>query len=422
MLAAALAEAKAEGDSVGGQIVCTVTGLPAGLGGPDWPDAVESEIARHVFAIPAVKAVGFGAGEEFAALRGSQANDPLRTDGTRVWTETNHNGGINGGITNGMPVVFTVTFKPTPTIEKPQNTVDLERMVNVRLSAAGRHDSCIVLRAAPIVEAAAALAICQLWETEPEDDLAEYREKIDEIDEEIVALLAKRLQLGCRIGTLKAEKGQKIRKGGAGIMARKERKPNKLVVWLKDHPMPACVIVLSLIALIAGLLLGGVNQLTYQSPEEKLAKNLSKAYESDAGWTKVENLSDYNVSPSDSSTTLTAAYKSAAEGKDVYIYTTSAKGYKSGLELMIVVENDKIIKIMKTSSSETMGVESKESFLNQFYNVDLTTIDGFRTNKQKTTVGKEVSAVSSATKTSNAVASSVDIVAKYHKAIKGGNK
>lgn len=207
-----------------------------------------------------------------------------------------------------------------------------------------------------------------------------------------------------------------------GIMARKERKPNKLVVWLKDHPMPACVIVLSLIALIAGLLLGGVNQLTYQSPEEKLAKNLNKAYANDAGWTKVENLSDYNITPSDSSTTLTAAYKSAAEGKDVYIYTTSAKGYKSGLELMIVVENDKIIKIMKTSSSETMGVESKESFLNQFYNVDLTTIDGFRTNKQKTTVGKEVSAVSSATKTSNAVASSVDIVAKYHKAIKGGNK
>lgn len=75
-------------------------------------------------------------------------------------------------------------------------------------------------------------------------------------------------------------------------MATKERKPNKLVVWLKDHPMPACVIVLSLIALIAGLLLGGVNQLTYQSPEEKLAKNLSKAYASDAGWTKVENLSD----------------------------------------------------------------------------------------------------------------------------------
>ena len=103
-------------------------------------------------------------------------------------------------------------------------------------------------------------------------------------------------------------------------MARKERKPNKLVVWLKDHPMPACVIVLSLIALIAGLLLGGVNQLTYQSPEEKLAKNLSKAYESDAGWTKVENLSYYNVSPSDSSTTLTAAYKSGRRKRRLYLH------------------------------------------------------------------------------------------------------
>lgn len=203
-------------------------------------------------------------------------------------------------------------------------------------------------------------------------------------------------------------------------MAKKERKPNKAVIWLKEHPMPACVIVLSFIALIAGLLLGGVNQLTYQSPEEKLAKNLNKAYASDAGWTKIENLSDYAVTALDSSTTVTAAYKCGDETKDVYIYTTSAKGYKSGLELMIVVEDDKIVKIMKTSSSETMGVEGKESFLNQFYGVDLTTIDGFRTNKQKTNVGKEVSAVSSATKTSNAVSSSVDLAAKYHKAIKGG--
>lgn len=205
-------------------------------------------------------------------------------------------------------------------------------------------------------------------------------------------------------------------------MAKKERKPNKIVVWLSDHPMPACVIVLSFIALIAGILLGGVNQLTYQSPEEKLAKNLNKAYASEGGWTKIDNLSDYKVTPIDSTTTLTAVYKCGDETKDVYIYTTSAKGYKSGLELMIVVEDNKIIKIMKTSSSETMGVESKESFLNQFYNIDLTTIDGFRTNKQKATVGKEVSALSSATKTSNAVSSSADIVAKYHKAIKGDGK
>ena len=205
------AEAKAAGDSVGGQVFCRIGGLPAGIGGPDWFDAVESEIARHVFAIPAVKAVGFGAGEDFAGMRGSQANDPLRTDGRNVWTETNHNGGINGGITNGMPVEFTVTFKPTPTIAVEQETVDLETMKNVTLSAAGRHDSCIVLRAVPIVEAAAALALCQLMEVEPAEDITEYRNKIDEIDEEIVKLLSERLQIGGKIGTLKALKGQKIR-------------------------------------------------------------------------------------------------------------------------------------------------------------------------------------------------------------------
>ena len=205
------AEAKAAGDSVGGQIFCRINGLSAGIGGPDWFDAVESEIARHVFAIPAVKAVGFGAGENFAGMRGSQANDPLRTDGRKVWTETNHNGGVNGGITNGMPVEFTVTFKPTPTIAVEQETVDLETMKNVTLSAAGRHDSCIVLRAAPIVEAAAALAICQLMEAEPAEDITEYRNKIDEIDEKIVKLLSERLQIGGKIGTLKALKGQKIR-------------------------------------------------------------------------------------------------------------------------------------------------------------------------------------------------------------------
>ena len=144
-------------------------------------------------------------------MRGSQANDPLRTDGRNVWTETNHNGGVNGGITNGMPVEFTVTFKPTPTIAVEQETVDLETMKNVTLSAAGRHDSCIVLRAAPIVEAAAALALCQLMEVEPAEDITEYRNKIDEIDEEIVKLLSERLQIGGKIGTLKALKGQKIR-------------------------------------------------------------------------------------------------------------------------------------------------------------------------------------------------------------------
>lgn len=94
-----------------------------------------------MFAIPGVKAVAFGAGEELAALRGSQANDPWRTDGRRVWSVTNHSGGINGGITNGMPVEFTVTFRPTPSIAQPQETIDLETMTNTKITIGGRHDA-----------------------------------------------------------------------------------------------------------------------------------------------------------------------------------------------------------------------------------------------------------------------------------------
>ncbi len=108
-------EARKKGDSVGGQVACTVTGLPAGLGGPDYRDAVESEIARHVFAIPAVKALGFGSGEALASMEGSQANDPLRTDGERIYTTSNHAGGINGGVTNGMPV----THLPPHPLHRP---------------------------------------------------------------------------------------------------------------------------------------------------------------------------------------------------------------------------------------------------------------------------------------------------------------
>lgn len=154
------AEAKEQGDSVGGQVACTVTGLTAGLGGPDWPDTVEGEIARHVFAIPAVKAIGFGAGEDFAALRGSQANDPLRTDGKTVWTTSNHNGGINGGITNGMPLVVRMALRPTPSIACEQPSVDLATMEETPLRINGRHDPCLAPRAIPVMEAA--LACCVL--------------------------------------------------------------------------------------------------------------------------------------------------------------------------------------------------------------------------------------------------------------------
>ena len=199
-------EARREGDSVGGQIRCTVRGVPAGLGGGDYTEAVESEIARHVFAVPAVKAIGFGAGEDFAAMRGSEANDPLRTDGEHIYTTTNHAGGINGGITNGMDIDFTVTFRPTPSIAGPQDTVDLSTMENTSVTVTGRHDACVVLRAAPAVEAAAALAICALWQEEA-DDLPGLRRELDEVDRQLVPLFARRQELSRQVGEYKRSRG-----------------------------------------------------------------------------------------------------------------------------------------------------------------------------------------------------------------------
>lgn len=158
----AILDAKAEGDSVGGSIECAVFGLPVGRGGPDLGQNAEGIFAQQLFAIPAVKAVEFGAGTAFAYMRGSEANDPLALQDGRVTPVTNRAGGINGGLTNGAPVVFTVTFRPTPSIAKPQRTVDLRTGEEVELQIKGRHDPCIVPRAVPVVEAAAALAACQL--------------------------------------------------------------------------------------------------------------------------------------------------------------------------------------------------------------------------------------------------------------------
>lgn len=159
---AVILAAKAEGDSVGGAVRCTVTGLPAGLGAPDYGENTEGIFAQQMFAIPAVKAVSFGAGFGFADLRGSQANDPFYLDGGAVHTRTNHAGGVNGGITNGMPLVCQVAFRPTPSISREQDTVDLRTHADAKLVIKGRHDPCIVQRALPVVEAAAALAVCQL--------------------------------------------------------------------------------------------------------------------------------------------------------------------------------------------------------------------------------------------------------------------
>ena len=154
--------AKGDLDSVGGAIRCTVDGLPAGLGAPDYGRNVEGIFSQQLYAVPAVKAVAFGAGFGFAAMRGSQANDPFYMDGDAVRTRTNHTGGVNGGITNGMPVVFEAAIRPTPSIAREQDTVDLSTGRDAKLVIEGRHDPCIVHRAVPVIEAAAALAACKL--------------------------------------------------------------------------------------------------------------------------------------------------------------------------------------------------------------------------------------------------------------------
>ncbi len=159
----AILKAKGEGDSVGGVIECFVFGLPAGTGSPDFDENIESLIARHVFAVPAVKGLEFGAGFDFAAMRGSQANDAfLPSQDGLPRTLSNHNGGINGGIANGMPVVFRVVIKPTSSIAKEQDTVDMRSGEAAKLVVCGRHDPCIVPRAVPVIEAAAALAMSEL--------------------------------------------------------------------------------------------------------------------------------------------------------------------------------------------------------------------------------------------------------------------
>jgi chorismate synthase len=151
-------QAKGDADSVGGSIECAVTGLPVGVGGGSF-DGLEGRIALAAFGIPAVKGIEFGSGFCGCGKRGSENNDAIRTDGKKIYTETNNAGGILGGITNGMPVVFRVGIKPTPSIGKVQKSVSLSRMENTELTVQGRHDPCIVPRAVPVVEAIAALAV-----------------------------------------------------------------------------------------------------------------------------------------------------------------------------------------------------------------------------------------------------------------------
>ena len=158
---AKIAAARSECDSVGGIIECYITGVPAGLGEPMF-GGVESRIAQIVYGVPAVKAVEFGIGREAADLRGSQCNDAFTVENGQIRTVTNNAGGILGGITNGMPLIFRAAIKPTPSIARPQQSVSLRNAQQQELVVKGRHDPCIVPRAVPVIEAAAAIALFDL--------------------------------------------------------------------------------------------------------------------------------------------------------------------------------------------------------------------------------------------------------------------
>ena len=155
----AITEAANAGDSVGGVLETAVCGVPAGVGEP-WFDTVEGILAHAMFSIPAIKGVQFGAGFGFADMRGSEANDPMRMSGGRVVTETNNNGGINGGITNGMPILFSCAVKPTPSISVTQKTVDIINKEDTDITVGGRHDPAVIHRARIVVDSMAALVLC----------------------------------------------------------------------------------------------------------------------------------------------------------------------------------------------------------------------------------------------------------------------
>lgn len=156
--------AKAEGDSVGGVLETVVTGMPKGVGEP-WFDSVESMLSHAMFSIPAVKGIEFGDGFKMCDMKGSEANDQMYIEGGEIRTYTNSNGGINGGITNGMPIVMRLAIKPTPTIFKQQKTVDFIKGENTVTNQHGRHDPCVVHRARAVADSVTALTLCDLLVT-----------------------------------------------------------------------------------------------------------------------------------------------------------------------------------------------------------------------------------------------------------------
>jgi len=156
-----ISDAQKDSDSVGGIIETAIIGIKAGLGSPIF-DNVEARLSSMLFSIPAVKGIEFGAGFGITTMYGNQANDSFYYDNGKILTRTNNNGGINGGITNGMPIVFRVAIKPTPSIAKEQDTVNIKMETNAKINVRGRHDACIVPRVVPVIEAASAIAILDL--------------------------------------------------------------------------------------------------------------------------------------------------------------------------------------------------------------------------------------------------------------------
>lgn len=150
-----------KGDSVGGVLETAITGIPAGVGEP-WFDTVEGLIAHALYSIPGVKGVEFGLGFGFADAIGSEVNDAFTVEDGEVRTVTNNNGGVNGGITNGMPIVFRTAIKPTPSIRTAQDTVSLSKMEKTKISVTGRHDPCIVPRARAVIDAVTAIAVADM--------------------------------------------------------------------------------------------------------------------------------------------------------------------------------------------------------------------------------------------------------------------
>ena len=167
----AILKAKEDMDSLGGIIEVWASGLPGGIGGAMY-DGLEGFLAPIFFGIPAVKGVEFGAGFEASRMKGSQNNDPFYFDGDTVKTRTNNHGGILGGITSGMPLIARIAFKPTPSISREQDSVDLHKRENTKLIIKGRHDPCVAVRAVPVTEAAMALGILDCM-MEVENDTAE---------------------------------------------------------------------------------------------------------------------------------------------------------------------------------------------------------------------------------------------------------